>query len=98
MKGKTIRLSDDILKISGYLSKKEDVEESTMLRKLIKKGGIKLLSELFRAGEISLRDVARVLGVSLYEALDIMFQEGVRGNITAEQVFESLESVKKTPL
>ncbi len=95
MKAKAIRLPEDLLKIARFLSDREDSDESDILRKLIKKGAQKYLIELYQKGEISLRQVAHVLTVSIYDAIDLLLKEGVKGNVTTDQVFESFELLKR---
>ena len=54
----------------------------------------------YRAGEVSLRQAAALLGVTLWEALDQLAALGATGNATAESVLaglDVLEAIESPP-
>ena len=48
----------------------------------------------YRAGEVSLRQAAALLGVTLWEALDRLAALGATGNATAESVLAGLDTLE----
>lgn len=69
----------------------EHIEESAAMRKLLYLGIERYLAERYRAGEITLREMARRMGTSLSEALDLLQRLGIPGNVGAADALESLE-------
>ena len=61
----------------------EHIEESAAMRKLLYLGIERYLAERYRAGEITLREMARRMGTSLSEALDLLQRLGIPGNVGA---------------
>jgi predicted HTH domain antitoxin len=49
----------------------------------------------YRRGEVSLREVARILGISVRETLEILWEQGVSGNVTADIAAKALETAKR---
>ena len=91
MKIKSIRMSDDLLDAIALVEKEEKIEETTAVRKLIKIGYESYLSELYEVGKLSLADVARRLHVTQIEALDLLLQKGIRGNLDMSDAVHSLQ-------
>jgi hypothetical protein len=52
------------------------------------------LAEPYRAGRISLRDVACRLGLSPSEALDALQRLGISGNVSAADTLRSMTSFR----
>lgn len=61
--------------------------------KLLHLGYQVYLGEQYRAGRVSLREVARRLGVPLSEALDALRRLGIPGNVGADDALQSLASL-----
>ncbi len=95
MKTKTLRIPEDLLESVNYRAKREDVEESTAMRQLIKLGAIEYAVQLYKRGEITLREATRLSHVSLRKMLDLLLERGIRGNITMEQQQKALRLAKK---
>ncbi len=91
MKIKSIRMPDDLLDAIALVEKEEKIEETTAVRKLIKIGYESYLAELYEAGKLSLADVARRLHITQIEALDLLLQKGIRGNLDTADVMHSLQ-------
>ncbi|MEM2959090.1 MAG: UPF0175 family protein [Candidatus Jordarchaeaceae archaeon] len=95
MKTKTIRLPEEILKGIAYRAEKEDIEESTAIRKLLREGLIEYAAKLYRDGETTLGESVQLAGVSLRRMLEILLNKGIRGNITLNQQKRAMEHAKK---
>ncbi len=65
------------------------------MRKLLRMGYEVYLAEQYRAGRVSLRQVARLINRSLSETLDLMARMGIQGNTGAEDTLASLRSLRQ---
>ena len=97
MTTKTLRLPEDLVAAVRDVGVTEHIEESTALRKLLRLGYELHLAEQYRAGRISLREVARRLGLSLGEAIDALQRLGIAGNVSAADTLHSLASLNRPP-
>ena len=88
---KSIRMPDDLLEAITIVEKEEKIEETTAIRKLIKIGYETYISDLYKAGKLSLSDISRYLDINQIEALELLVNRGVRGNLDAADVVHSLE-------
>lgn len=88
---KSIRFSDEILAAVREQSRREQLDESTTIRRLIVAGLREYAVDLYRNGEISLREAAKIANLPLRDMLDLMEQRGVRGNVTMEQQRRALQ-------
>lgn len=95
MTTKTLRLPDNLVTAVRDVGVTEHIEESTALRKLLYLGYELYLAEQYRAGRISLREVARRLGASLGDTLDALQRLGIPGNVSAADTLQSLASLGK---
>ena len=93
MTTKTLRLPDVLAAAVHEVGFREDIEDSTAMRKLLRMGYETYLTEQYRAGRLSLREVARRLGISLSETMDALRQKGIAGNVTADDTLTSLNSL-----
>ena len=94
MTTKTLRMPGDLAAAVHDVGVDEDIEESTAMRKLLRMGCDLYVAEQYRAGRLSLRDVARRMGKSLSEALDTLQRLGIAGNVTADGTLHSLKSLE----
>jgi hypothetical protein len=97
MKVKSIRISDDIDEAVELVSKMEHIENAQAIRKLMRIGFGQYVVSLYKDGQFSLRQVADLLDLSLSEAIDLMRDMGVSGNIRAKDVLDSLKSLEFPP-
>lgn len=95
MKTKTLRIPEDLLNIILYRAKREEVEESTATRQLIKLGAIEYAVRLYKDGKITLREAAKLANVSLRRMLDVLMDHGVKGNVSMSQQQAALKLAKK---
>lgn len=93
---KSIRMPEDLLDAIMVVEKEEKIEETTAIRKLIKIGYETYISDLYKSGKLSLADVARQLDISQIEALELLLSRGVKGNLDAADIVQSLEKFAKT--
>ena len=93
---KTTRVPENLMKVIEYRVNKEGLDESTVIRQLIQLRVRQYISKLYKEGELSLREASELLGVSLRETLEIMWKEGVKGNILVTSQQKALELARKT--
>ncbi|MBW2353591.1 MAG: hypothetical protein JRF51_10245 [Deltaproteobacteria bacterium] len=92
MKVKSMRIPEDIDKAIVYVSRSEKIENTHSLRKLARMGFESYISKEYKAGKITLREASDLLKLTLSETLDILSDMGVKGNIHAEDVLNSLKT------
>lgn len=93
MKVKSIRIPDDIDKSIEYVARLEKLEKTQSLRKLTRLGFEYYAVKSYERGKLSLREVAELLNLTLSETIDLLTEMGVKGNIRAKDVMESLKEV-----
>jgi len=91
MQAKSIRIPDDMLTAIELVERREHVEESTAIRKLIRTGLETYTARLYRQGHITLRELADRLGLDLIAATELLLDYGVKGNLDADDVLQSIE-------
>ena len=90
MKVKSMRIPDDIDQAINYVSQLEKIEKTQSLRKLTRIGFEYYVAKNYKEGKITLRDASDLLKLSLSEAMDLLAEMGVKGNIRAADVYASL--------
>jgi predicted HTH domain antitoxin len=90
MKVKSMRIPDDIDQAINYVSQSEKIEKTQSLRKLARIGFEYYVAKSYKEGRITLRDASDLLKLSLSEAIDLLAEMGVKGNIRAADVYASL--------
>lgn len=93
MKVKSIRIPQDIEHAVDFLSRIEKIDSTQSFRKLARIGFENYIAKLYENGKLSIRDVSLELGVSISEAIDILSEMGVKGNIRASDVLHSVHSL-----
>ena len=91
MKVKSMRIPEDIDKAIVYVSRSEKIENTHSLRKLARMGFEYYISKEYKAGKITLREASDLLKLTLSETVDLLADMGVKGNIHAEDVLNSLK-------
>jgi hypothetical protein len=97
MTTKTLRLPDSLVEAVREIGTAEHVEESTAMRKLLKMGYDLYVAEQYRAGRVSLRDVAARMNLPLSETLEALRRLGITGNTGADDALASLQSISNLP-
>jgi predicted HTH domain antitoxin len=93
MKVKSIRIPDDIDQSIEYVSRLEKLEKTQSLRKLTRLGFEYYAAKSYERGKLTLREVAELLNLTLSETVDLLTEIGVKGNIRAKDVMESLKEI-----
>jgi predicted HTH domain antitoxin len=93
MKVKSIRIPDDIDKSIEYVARLEKLEKTQSLRKLTRLGFEFYAAKSYERGKLTLRETADLLNLTLSETIDLLAEMGVRGNIGAKDVMESLKAI-----
>lgn len=91
MSVRSIRISEDIEAAIRYVAERDHAEQAQSLRKLARMGFEAYVAREYRAGEVSLRQAADLLGVTLWDALDRLAALGATGNASAESVLVGLD-------
>ena len=92
MKVRSLRIPQDIDQAIEYVSKVEKTEKTQALRKLARLGFENYIAKAYGDGRITLRDASVLLKLTLSEAIDVFSELGVKGNIRASDVLESLKT------
>lgn len=92
MKVRSLRIPQDIDQAIEYVSKMEKTEKTQSLRKLARLGFEYYVAKTYGDGRITLRDASMLLKLTLSETIDVFIEAGVKGNIRASDVLESLKT------
>ena len=92
MKVRSLRIPEDMDQAIEYVSKMEKTEKTQSLRKLARLGFEYYVARAYREGKITLRDGFRLLKLTLSETIDILAEMGVKGNIRASDILQSLNT------
>ena len=93
MKVKSIRIPEDIDKAVDYVARSEKLEKTQSIRKLTRLGFEVYVAKSYEKGKLTLREAAALLNLTLSETIDLLAEMGVKGNIRAKDVMESLKSM-----
>ena len=91
MKVKSVRIPEDIDKAVDYVARSEKLEKTQSIRKLTRLGFEVYVAKSYEKGKLTLREAATLLNLTLSETIDLLSEMGVRGNIRAKDVTESLK-------
>jgi predicted HTH domain antitoxin len=92
MKVRSMRIPEDIEQAIEYVSKVEKVEKAQSLRKLARVGFESYITKAYQEGKITLREASNLLKLTLSETIDLLLEMGVKGNIRAKDVLESINT------
>ncbi|MBI5968391.1 MAG: UPF0175 family protein [Deltaproteobacteria bacterium] len=93
MKVQSIRIPDEIDRAIEYVARSEKIEKTSSLRKLTRMGFEMYVAKSYEKGKISLREAAKLLNLTLSETIDLLMETGVKGNIRAKDVMDSLKTL-----
>jgi hypothetical protein len=91
MKARAVRLPDPLVQGVEMIQRREGLDASTATRKLLKMGLERYVAQLYREGEVTLREAAELLELPLREAMDRFSALGVPGNITIDQSLRAMD-------
>jgi predicted HTH domain antitoxin len=92
MRVKSIRIPQDIDNAIEYVSKIEKIDKTQSFRKLARIGFEYYVANEYRKGRITLREASELLKLTLSESIDLLLEVGVKGNIRASDILESLNT------
>ena len=95
MRAKALRLPDNLLHAVKFAEKKEKLDEPTALRKFLRIGAEKYVADSYGRGDISLREAADALDLTTREALELLWDMGIPGNVDADKSLKALKLVEK---
>jgi hypothetical protein len=90
---KSIRLPEELLASIVSVEQTEHIEEAAAIRKLIRIGLERYVGNLYEQGQLTLREAATQLHLSLPEAMDCLLAHGVTGNLGADDTLHSFDSL-----
>ena len=93
MRVKSVRIPDEIDRAMEYVARSEKIEKTSSLRKLTRMGFEMYVAKSYERGTISLRQAAKLLNLTLSETIDLLMETGVKGNIRAKDVMDSLKTL-----
>jgi predicted HTH domain antitoxin len=93
MKVKSVRIPEDIDKAVDYVARSEKLEKTQSMRKLTRLGFELYVAKSYEKGKLTVREAATLLNLTLSETIDLLSEMGVKGNIRAKDVMESLKSM-----
>jgi predicted HTH domain antitoxin len=93
MKVKSLRIPEEIDQAIDYVARSDKLEKTGSLRKLTRMGFEVYVAKLYERGKLTLREAANLLHLNLMETIDLLSEMGVKGNIKARDVMESLKSL-----
>ena len=93
----TTRVSEEIEEEIRSISKREQLDRSTVVRRLLMDGikdwKIKYALEQYSEGKVTIWRAARMAGVSLRQMLDIAAKKGIPFQYTLEDLREDVRSI-----
>jgi hypothetical protein len=95
MKAKALRLPDNLSDAVRFAEKMEKLDEPTTLRKFLRLGAEKYVGDNYASGDISLREAAEVLDLTVREALELFWDMGISGNVDADKTLKAISFAKK---
>ena len=90
---KSLRIPESLLKTIRELARRERLDESTAIRKLIAMGATEYAVQLYREGKVTLREAAAMAETTVREMIEILLEHGVKGNVTLDQQRKAIEFV-----
>lgn len=90
---KSLRIPESLLKTIRELARRERLDESTAIRKLIAMGAAEYAVQLYREGKVTLREAAAMAETTVREMIEILLEHGVKGNVTLDQQRKAIEFV-----
>jgi hypothetical protein len=92
MNVKSIRIPEEIERAIDYVARSEKLEKNSSLRKLTRLGFEVYMAKSYERGKLTLREAADLLNLTLTETIDLFGEMGVKGNISAKDVMDSLKA------
>lgn len=90
---KSLRIPPELLKSIRYRARRERLDESTAIRQLIALGATEYAIHLYRDGKVTLNEAADVADLTPREMLEVLWDHGVKGNVSVDQQRKALQYV-----
>lgn len=91
----TVRVSDEFLKELSKFIKEMDLDKSTYLREIMKKGFMEDKKErtlqMYQTGKFTLLEVCKKLNITLWDFFDLLKKRGMNLNVSLEDWLNSVE-------
>jgi len=97
MRVRSVRIPEDIDKAIDYVARSEKLEKTSSFRKLTRLGFEFYVAKSYERGKLTLREAAGLLNLDLIETIDLLDEMGVKGNIRAKDIIESLKALPLFP-
>ena len=95
MKVRSVRIPEEIDKAIDYVARSEKLEKTSSLRKLTRMGFELYVAKSYERGKLTLREAADLLQMNMIEAIDLLSEMGVKGNIKTKDVMEGLKALPR---
>ncbi len=92
-----VRLPEALERAVDRVAAQDGLDRSTALRRLLSLGLDHYVAQRYAVGEVSLREAAEWLGVTLREAMDRLEATGAAGNLTLDEVKAALTDLRSQP-
>ncbi len=92
-----VRLPEALERAVDRVAAQDGLDRSTALRRLLSLGLDHYVAQRYAVGEVSLREAAEWLGVTLREAMDRLEAAGAAGNLTLDEVKAALTDLRSQP-
>ena len=96
MKVRSVRIPEEIDKAIDYVARSEKLEKTSSLRKLTRMGFELYVAKSYERGKLTLREAADLLQMNMIEALDLLSEMGVKGNIKTKDIMEGLKALPQS--
>lgn len=95
MKAKALRLPENLLDAIKFAEKKERLDEPTTIRKFLRLGAEKYVADSYAKADISLREAARVLDITMRETIELFWEMGITGNVDADKALKAIHFAER---
>lgn len=89
---KSVRIPDELMETIRKRADREQLDESTTIRQLLTLGVREYACNLYRDGEVTLREAAAIADLSLRDMVDLLEGRGIKGNVTLEQQRKAIQN------
>jgi predicted HTH domain antitoxin len=96
MKVRSVRIPEDIDKAIDYVGRSEKLEKTSSLRKLTRMGFELYVAKSYERGKLTLREAADLLQMNMIEAIDLLSEMGVKGNIKTKDIMDGLKTLRQS--
>jgi hypothetical protein len=92
--GEVIIIRDSSLRSVLDLMRKEGLDEEGAVKKIIRLGITDYVLELYKRGDLTVREVSEVLQLSLRETVELI-EEKIGGNVAIQEQIKAIELARK---